>query len=49
MFRVFKVIRYSKNISIIINVFKKEKELLLVVCGLVVGYILISALIVLSV
>ena len=49
VFRVFKVIRYSKSISIIINVFKRQKESLLVVCGLAVGYILISALIVLSV
>jgi voltage-gated potassium channel len=49
VFRVFKVIRYSKSISIIINVFKKQKESLLVVCGLAIGYILISALIVLSV
>lgn len=49
VFRVFKVIRYSKSISIIINVFKKQKESLLVVCGLAVGYILISALVVLSV
>ena len=49
VFRVFKVIRYSKSISIIINVFKKQKESLLVVCGLAIGYILISALIVLNV
>lgn len=49
VFRVFKVIRYSKSISIIINVFIRQKESLLVVCGLAVGYILISALIVLSV
>lgn len=49
VFRVFKVIRYSKSIGIIANVFKKQKESLLVVCGLAVGYILISALIVFSV
>ncbi len=49
VFRVFKVIRYSKSISIIIKVFKKQKESLLVVCGLAGGYILVSALIVISV
>ena len=33
----------------IVNVFKKQKESLLVVCGMAVGYILISALIVISI
>lgn len=49
VFRVFKVVRYSKSITMIINVFKKQKESLLVVCGMAVGYILISALIVISI
>lgn len=49
VFRVFKVIRYSKSIRIIIDVFKKQKEPLLVVCGLAGGYILVVALIVISV
>lgn len=49
VFRVFKVIRYSKSITIILNVFKRQKESLLVVCGLAVGYILVSALVVISV
>lgn len=49
VFRVFKVVRYSKSITMIINVFKKQKESLLVVCGLACGYILVSALIVISV
>ena len=49
VFRVLKVIRYSKSISIIIEVFRKQKESLLVVCGLAVGYILVSALVVISV
>ncbi|MBR1931554.1 MAG: ion transporter [Lachnospiraceae bacterium] len=49
VFRVFKVIRYSKSITIIINVFNKQKESLLVVCGLAVGYILVSALVVISI
>lgn len=49
VFRVFKVVRYSKSISIIINVFKKQKESLMVVGGLAVGYILVSALVVISI
>ena len=47
--RVFKVIRYSKSIAIIAGVFKKQRESLLVVCALAGGYILVSALIVISV
>lgn len=49
VFRVFKVIRYSKSINIIINVFKKQREALMVVGGLAIGYILISALIMFNV
>lgn len=46
VFRVFKAFRYSKNISIIINVFQKQKDSLLVVCGFAIAYILISALVI---
>ncbi len=49
VFRVFKAIRYSKSINMIISVFKKQKKSLLVVCGLACGYILVSALIVISI
>ncbi|MBR5406847.1 MAG: ion transporter [Lachnospiraceae bacterium] len=49
VFRVFKAFRYSKSITIIINVMKKSKEPLLAVCVLAVGYILISALIIFNV
>lgn len=49
VFRVFKSFRYSKNIQIIINIFKKQKECLVVVCMLAGGYILISALIIFNV
>ena len=45
VFRVFKAFRYSKNISIIINVFKKQKDSLVVVCALAVGYIVVTALV----
>lgn len=49
VFRVFKIIRYSKSITIILNVIKKQRESLLVVCGLAAGYILVSALIIISI
>lgn len=49
VFRAFKFLRYSKSISLIINVFKREKESLLTVCGLAVGYVLISALVIICV
>ena len=49
VFRVFKVVRYSKSIAMIINVFKKQGESLLVVFGLALGYILVSALVMISV
>ena len=49
VFRVFKAIRYSKSINMIISVFKKQKKSLLVVGGLACGYILVSALIVISI
>lgn len=47
--RVFKVIRYSKSINIIINVFKKQREAFMVVGGLAIGCILVSALVVFNV
>ena len=49
VFRVLKFARYSRSISIITNVFKKQKDLLLAVCGLTVGYIIVSALVIISV
>lgn len=49
VFRVFKAIRYSKSITIIINIFKNQKEALLTVLGIAIAYILISALIILNV
>lgn len=45
VFRVFKAFRYSKNINMVINVFKKQKDSLLVVCAFAIGYILVSALV----
>lgn len=49
VFRVFKAVRYSKNISILIRVFKKQKDILITIFGVAILYILISALIVLNV
>lgn len=49
VFRVFKAFRYSKNIQIVVNVFKKQKDSLCVVGVLAIGYILISALVVFNV
>lgn len=49
VFRVFKAFRYSKNVTIILNVFKKQKDSLVVVCWLAVGYVLVSALIIFNV
>ena len=49
VFRAFRLIRYSKSISIIINVIKNQKNSLLVVCGMAVAYILISALLIISI
>lgn len=46
VFRVFKAFRYSKNIAMIVNVFRKQKDSLLVVCGFALAYILISALVI---
>ena len=47
--RVFKSFRYSKNIDILVRVFKRQKDSLLMVAVLAVGYILITALIIFNV
>lgn len=49
VFRVFKVIRYSRSINLFISVFRNQKESLIAVCGIAIIYILVSALIILSV
>lgn len=46
VFRVFKAFRYSKNISMLVNVFRKQKDSLVVVGWLAVGYIVTTALII---
>lgn len=47
--KVFKTFRYSRNIEIIGDVFRKQKDSLIIVGMLAVSYILISALIVFNV
>lgn len=49
VFRAFKLVRYSKNIKIIIDVFKAQRDSLITVLVLAVTYILISALVVFNV
>jgi voltage-gated potassium channel len=49
VFRAFKLARYSRNIHIIVNVFKAQKESLLTVLILAAAYILVSALVVFNV
>lgn len=46
VFRIFKAFRYSKNITMIVNVFRKQKDSLIVVCGFAMAYVLISALVI---
>lgn len=47
--RAFKAFRYSSSIKTILNVFKKQKDSLTVVCVMAASYVLISALIVFNV
>ena len=47
--RMFKLIRYSKSASAIAAVFEKERETLLAVLCLAIGYILVSALVIFNV
>ena len=45
LLRLFKFIRYSKSLDLIINVFKRQKRILSAVASMAVCYILVSALI----
>lgn len=49
VFRVFKGFRYSKNIDIIIRVFKRQKASLSIVGVLAVGYIIVTALVIFNI
>lgn len=45
VFRVFKSFRYSKNIDILVRVFKRQKDSLTIVAFLAMGYIFVTALV----
>lgn len=49
VFRVVRILRYSKNVRRIIGIFKKSKKSLYAVLGLAIGYILISAIVIFNV
>ena len=49
VFRAFKLARYSKNIRIIISVFRAQRDSLMTVLALAAAYILISALVIFNV
>lgn len=49
VFRVFKAFRYSKNIEMLVNVFRKQKDSLVAVGLLAMGYILVTALVIFNV
>ena len=49
MFRSFKMFRYSKSIEIIVDVIRTQREPLVAVGSLAVGYVLISAVVIFNV
>lgn len=49
VFRSFKMFRYSKSIEIIVDVIRTQREPLVAVGSLAVGYVLISALVIFNV
>ena len=49
VFRTLKIIRYSKNVDLIIDVIKAQRAPLCAVCSLAVGYVLICALVIFNV
>lgn len=49
VFRIFKGFRYSKNFNLIVSVIKKQKDSLLAVCAVAIGYILVIALVMFNV
>lgn len=49
VFRTFKFLRYSKSFEIIIDVFKKQKRVLISVATMAIAYVLVSALLIYNV
>ena len=49
VFRTFKFLRYSKSFEVIIEVFKKQKNILISVVAMALAYIMVSALVIYNV
>lgn len=49
VFRIFKSFRYSKNVALIVRVFSKQKDSLMVVIWFALGYVFVSALVIFNV
>lgn len=49
VFRIVRILRYSKSVQTILTILKKSKKPLLAVGGLAVGYIIISAIVIFNV
>lgn len=49
VFKAFKIFRYSRSIEIILDVIRHQKEPLIAVCVLALGYILIATLVIFNV
>ena len=49
IFRVFKALRYSKSVELIVRVFLRQRDSLIAVCWISIGYVLISALLIFNV
>ena len=49
LLRILKLVRYSKSITMICNVFKKQKETFITILVMAITYILVSALVIINV
>ena len=49
VFRSLKVFRYAKSVQIVFDVIRKQRDPLLAVCSMAVGYVIISAMIIYNV
>lgn len=49
IFRVFKALRYSRNVVLIARVFNRQRDSLIAVCWIAVGYVFLSALLIFNV
>lgn len=49
VFRIIRILRYSKNVDVILQILKKSKKPLFAVGSLAIGYIMISAIVIFNV